>query len=87
MTLGANKGVYVVGVFINKFESLPSQTVKDFNDIFVLSPIMGDDSHEVEIGEYVGGLTRKIMVNGEEMFHVFISPSHYSSVLKRRGKK
>jgi hypothetical protein len=58
----------MIGDLIEKFEGLPSNTVKDFNNVFPHSPINYPDHYEVEIKAISHGL-REILINDELILH------------------
>jgi biotin operon repressor len=61
-----------LGKKINQFEALPEQTLKEFNAIFNKSPIEGDGTSEVEIGEVLGPATvRRVTIGNRSIAHRF----------------
>lgn len=55
-----------IGERINEFDSLETQTVGTFNELFPECPIKDfHDLNEVEIGQYIGADRRSILVRGE----------------------
>ena len=62
---------------ISKFENMPEQTVKTFNQVFKSTPLLNvDESLEVEIGEPVAGDERRIRV-GEEIISLCLVQRRY----------
>lgn len=62
----------MIGDLINKFESLEDNSVKTFNKLFILSPIITDDNSEtVTIGDMVHANTRVITIGDTTFHHVF----------------
>lgn len=62
-----------IGNKIHKFEELPEQKLKQFNEVFEFSPLEGRDEDEVEIGDVLGPATTRIVyVNGKPVKHCFL---------------
>jgi hypothetical protein len=63
-----------LGIMINEFDNAESNTVKDFNDKFYLSPLTGfDDCDTLEIGEPITSMTRIVIV-GNKTIHLDFRP-------------
>lgn len=75
----------MIGKLINDFENLPSNTVKEFNDIFKDCPLNYPEDYTVEIGE-VYGTTRQLLINDNEITHHDFT-AHGSRIFNKRKNK
>ena len=58
-----------LGNMINEFDNSPNSTVKEFNQIFFLSPIaLANEDDVVDIGEPTTAFTRLITINNTSTF-------------------
>jgi len=61
-----------IGTKIKKFEAMPEQNLKQFNEVFTDSTLTGNENAEVKIGPIVGpSNVRMLLVGGEEVVHKF----------------
>ena len=58
-----------IGTRLNLFESIPNNTVKQFNALFPECPLAYPDDAEVEVNELFTYYERVMTVNGETIIH------------------